>query len=172
MQASPSWKGGEDSRSKYWEKHWLQQVDGEKKEWYVATPFRCPPGATLLTKFCQTWVATYLDCERILKKHLEYNSNMKLLRDLVIQEGLRKSVTAPSVFSPLHYSFKNQVIEASHADKFQGAWHHSVAVNNFWQSSRGPSTTLLPSVEAGSAWDTLVKEVFVTCFNWTLHDII
>jgi len=88
----------------------------------------------------------------------DYNSTMKLIRNILIRMGLEGAVLHPDMFSPLNYHKgmfpKSKLVEEPMSNRIETHYSRvlmaSTGVNCFWQSARDPEQRRKPAIERGS----------------------
>ena len=133
---------------------------------YMATPLRLPRGSPLLKR----WIGLMREELSGVQpgKAFDHNTFMLALKDSVDHFGLNMACVSSSIFSPLPYHHRQQVLSAKYTKKLKSAKSiadEAFGVNAFWQSSRGKDAMVgnergaRRRVESGSVWSNLLQLV-------------
>lgn len=157
MRANDRFFGTAAAKESFFKKNFLRKPSDKL---YLATPFRLPCASQMLCSYISRFTEEVLLPKRSKKQIQDYNYSMSLFRTLLHEHQLVSGIVLPNVMSPLDYNLKARVL-TTHKQEWESNLKYSVAVNNFWQSSRGPVCQDIGMMSEDSTWHKVLSKAFV-----------
>ena len=157
MRASDRFFGTAEAKASFFKKNFLRKPSDKL---YLATPFRLPCASQMVRSYINRFEQQVLLPRRSKKQIQDYNYSMSLFRTLLHEHQLVSGILLPNVMSPLDYNLKVRVL-TTHKKEWESNLKRSVAVNNFWQSSRGPVCQDINMMAEDSTLHKVLSKAFV-----------